>query len=373
MLNSGSRARAGAVGIGIGLGALTILLLRGLLGDGAHPFLAVAPAPAENDAAGWIGEETARRVFNLDKQAGRFVYDPIAGLRPAPNRVLPWTWKEHPEGGYVQETNDIGLVERGPVGPKRGPRILVAGDSHTAGLVANEETFANLLERMLSNDPGWEGVDVLNAGCAHTGPRCYLGTLEKYLDLDPDVFIATLFVGNDFFDDHYLESHLRSELYPLAEGEYKERILRARRRHPNPIYQGFNLPYRWMMFPEDRVRALELVVGSFLRMKAGGEEEGIRFIAIVLPTKMEVDDDDQEVQGWLLETLAMTRDDLEALTEIGDDFVSAMAEHGIACLDPRSAMRAHASPLYWSEDYHLGVRGHQLLAELLEAELLVGD
>ena len=93
------------------------------------------------------------------------------------------------------------LVEAEPTEvAKRGLRILVAGDSHTQGAVGVAETFPNLLEACL-RAAGRADCEVLNAGVAFTGPRCYLERLRHYLFLEPDVFVAALFTGNDFWDD----------------------------------------------------------------------------------------------------------------------------------------------------------------------------
>ena len=75
---------------------------------------------------------------------------------------------------------------------------MVLGDSHTEGVVHNEESFASVLEGLLQDTPGWEESEVLNAGVGTTGPRGYLGQLrrngrqprEHGVDLDPERLVS---------------------------------------------------------------------------------------------------------------------------------------------------------------------------------------
>jgi lysophospholipase L1-like esterase len=279
-------------------------------------------------------------------------------------------WPEHPDGDIVLITNDQGLRENAPVeAQKQGRRILVAGDSHTGGLVMNEATCPNLLERNLSALPGWEGVDVVNAGVPFTGPICYHGILRKYLYLKPDVFIAVLFTGNDFADDLRLQYILDGWSLPQIGGEYRDRVRAATKQHPGGLYQGFNQAIRWKYFPSEMDHALEIVIASYKAIQELCDEKGIEFLAVVLPTKMDVDDDDLETQRSTREQLGLSPEDVAVNRRLGAHFAAAMKAAGIACLDPIETMKAHQRPLYWTKDYHLGAEGHVLLAEQILRKL----
>ena len=112
------------------------------------------------------------------------------------------------------------------------------------------------------------------------------------------------------------------------------------------------------------------MIESFLSMRDRCAELGIAFLAVVLPTKMDVEPEDDAA------ALALVRRELEFSPEeaalnrtLGRRFAESMATAGVPCLDPFEAMRAAPHPLYWHEDYHLGGAGHALLAELLFEEL----
>ncbi len=317
---------------------------------------------------GELDARTAINFFDLNRIGNKFIYDPLAYLIPKPNQTSNWDWPEHPAGRFRIVTNDLGLREDASVTPdKRGPRILVAGDSHTGGLVNNSETFANQLEVTLAAAEGWKDVDVVNAGVPFTGPSCYLGILKKYLYLKPDVFIAVLFTGNDFVDDLRLRYVLDGWSLPRAGGKYREQLRTATEQHPAGLYQGFNQAVRWKHFPREMERSLEVVVQSYRNIQTLCTENGITFLAVVLPTKMDVDSDDMEAREAIREVLGMTPEDVGLNRQLGDRFAETVRAAGIHCFDPTDVMAAHEEPLYWTQDYHLGLAGHTLLArELFE-------
>lgn len=324
-----------------------------------------------------LDERAVRQLFDLRRIGNTCAFDPLAYVVNRSDLELEIDWPEHPRGRLVLRTNDRGLRESDSVPTqKTAARILVAGDSHTYGLVWNEETFANRLESELRRDEGREALEVWNAGVPFTGPCCYLGMLRRHLSLDLDAFVAVLFVGNDFFDDLNVRYWLDGWTTPRGSDGYRERIGAASERWPGPVGQGFNQAYRWKHFPWERERALDAVVASYAAMRDVCAAEGIAFLAVLLPTKMQVEpEDDRETQGALLAALDLAPEDLAPDAALADRFVERMRTEGIRCLDPRSAMRAAPHPLYWRFDYHLGLTGHELVAELLVHEIrsLLGD
>jgi len=332
-----------------------------LKGTAANPF----------DRRESLDEQSVRFLFSLDRRESAFRYDPVALLLMQPNHTMTLGWAEAPSGRLVLRSNEQGFREDEPVArEKAGLRILVAGDSHTAGLVDNAESFCNVAERRLRAGEGREGLEVINAGVAYTGPYCYLRRLERYLELEPDVFVAVLFLGNDFWDDLRIKYWLDGWSFPDGDEEYLERLEAAHERWSGPVSQGMNQAYRWKHFPWEVDRALEKTIASYLEMQALCEAEGISLLAVILPTKMDVDgEDDRDVQVEVRRVLELEEADVASNLELGRRFRAAMDEAGIRCLDPTDAMRAEPEALYWRRDYHLGLAGHRFLGELLAAEL----
>lgn len=318
-----------------------------------------------------IDERAAKSLFDLPRIGHDYVYDPVALLVMKPDLLMEWPWPEGPGGKITMRTNSLGLREDEPTAlEKPGLRILVAGDSHTAGVIDNALTFANRLEARLRALPGRETLEVLNAGVGYTGPYCYRAMLEKHLGLRPDVFVAVLYTGNDFWDDLRIRLALEGRTPPWPDEAYRARLTRAFEHELASSSQGYNQAFRFKNFPAELEYALAAVTESFLGMRDRCAELGIAFLAVVLPTKMDVEpEDDGAALEFVRRELALDPEEAAVNRTLGRRFAEAMSAAGVRCLDPFESMRAAPHPLYWHEDYHLGDAGHALLAKLLFAEL----
>ncbi|NOT32508.1 MAG: hypothetical protein HOP15_18860 [Planctomycetes bacterium] len=293
-------------------------------------------------------------------------YDPLAVIAMRPGQTWSFAWPEHPEGRIRRATNGRGFNEDAETAvEKRGLRILVSGDSHTEGVVSNEESFPNVLERFL-RAAGRAQAEVLNAGVGYTGPHCYLGMLRKHLDLAPDLFIATLFSGNDFMDDlrvAYLQG-LPGE--PQPDEAYYAPLREAEAAWPTPCWQGVNQAYRFKRFPVEAARALDAVEGSFADIQDLCSERGIRLLVVVLPTKYDVDLTEQRAEfARLAEHLGLTAEEMGMNERLAGELIARLKGRGVACLDATPTLRSEKEPAYWRRDHHLSSRGHLKLAELL--------
>lgn len=340
-------------------------LLVGLLLSSCAPDASEAAAAAP----GAGHDEAFLRGFKTLKPDEGKHHDPITVIAVDSHISFRQRWHEHPEGGYLRATNDRGFNEDEDTPlEKRGLRILVAGDSHTEGVVSNHESFANVLERLLREN-GRPLADVLNAGVGYTGPHCYLGVLQKNLDLAPDVFVATLFAGNDFLDDlrvHYL---LEGTQPPVGDERYLAPLRALQRKNPPACWQGANQTYRFAHHPEEREIALAAVEASCAAMQELCAARGILMLAVVLPTKYDVDLDDRATQFGGVEELGLTPEELDDNARLGAEIVRRLERRGIPCLDPLPTFRDEPAPLYWRTDHHLNVAGHAKLGELLFAKL----
>ena len=312
-----------------------------------------------------LDEAAARRHFSIEGRPA-LRYDPLAYLVPAPDHSVNFRWEEHPDGRFVKRSNNLGFFEDEPTAiEKHGLRVLVAGDSHTSGLVNNAESFCNVAERELQRSLGRPDVEVLNAGVGYTSPTCYLGMLEKHLALDPDVFVAALFTGNDFCDEVFIGYESKRWPRPEPGAEYYARAAVAHERFRGPFWQGLNQAYRWKAFPAEPELALDSALTAYRAMKSLCDQRGIAFLAVLLPTKMDVDEDDRENLRAALDSLGLDERDLTSNLAAGRRFLEGARAAGIACLDPTEEMARSPEILYWKKDYHIAVRGHALLGGLL--------
>ena len=324
-----------------------------------------SPGPPLLDAA------AAARLFPIiKKEPTLYRYDPVALLVRAPFGEESWPLPEHPAGRVVLRANNLGFGRDQPTRlAKSGLRILVAGDSHTHGMVNNAESFPNVLERLLAASHPEARYEVLNAGVGFTGPSCHLGMLRKQLPLAPDAFVAVLFTGNDFSDEVLLDDAVHERAGPAGTGPYMDRLQAATSLKAALVYQGANQAYHFKHFPARARLGLELALRAYQEMKRLCREHDIAFLAAVLPTKPDVDADDRATFAKTLAALEMTEAEYAINARLGDELGEALHRGGIPCLDLAGALRAAPGVHYWKLDYHLDVAGHAVAAAALRAAL----
>lgn len=349
----------------------------GPAGPGEAPSLgageSVLLAPAEL-AGTVLDEEAAKVLFRGVREGTRQVYDPLAYAVLKPGVTQTWPWPEHPRGRVISRTNNLGFREDADTAvEKAGLRVLVAGDSHTDGMVDNAESFANVLEARLaaSAPPGAPPVEVLNAGVGNTGPHNYLGTLRRNLHLRPDVFVAVLYTGNDFLNalaiSDFFTKRPESRATGGEAGAYQRQMLEAYKVHGATVVDRFNQALKFTRFPDDAEVALQAAVGCFREMQAACAAEGIAFLAVLLPTKPDVEQDDREAFLAVLRDTGLTEEQYGVNARLGARWAAALRAEGIEVLDATPALReARGGPFYWKKDWHLDVAGHAVVAGLLE-------
>lgn len=313
-----------------------------------------------------------RRVYERIGGVG-CEYDPVSFLRVPAYMNQKRTLPEHPEKECWQRTNSLGLREDGETPLLfAGTRVLVAGDSHTFGIVNNDESFANVLEAKL-NRRGESRYDVLNAGVPLTGPRCYFRALQKYLYLGPSTFVAAIYLGNDFSNDVIVDRVLHGGRPEPPEGDYSTALSimnDAANTWPGPIWQCLNQIARMKHFPEEQEAALKVVAQSCSLMKESCAANDIRLIVVLIPTKADVDlGDSKERYERLCARLGLTDADLQTNQLLGEKLADALMQQGIETVELQPTMAASTEKLYWDEDFHLSVRGHALVADALYARL----
>lgn len=361
------------------LPALLLSTLSGLAGCGeatgvgAH---AAAPPPLPPPLAfatlppmPWLDEAAARALYPaLDKPEPRMAYDPRALLVLEPDRRDSFAWPEHPRGRIVFVTNDLGLREDTPVRPGDvGRCVLVLGDSHTEGLVHNQESFAHVLQALLG--AAGRPTRVLNAGVGTTAPQNYLGQYLRLEELRPALVVAVVYDGNDFAGALQLDERLRGlpTTHPPA-----ERLAAARARWPEILPQAFGQALQFAAHPDAAGRALDAALEALLELQRQCAHRGARLLVATLPAKPDVDGDDRATQAELLATLGLEAQDLAVNEALGARLRAALADAGVEALDLAPVLKARPGPMYWVRDYHLAVAGHEAVGLALARRVVTG-
>ncbi len=321
-------------------------------------------------------DEESRKLFVRTRGE---VFDALCGDAWQPNVDSTIPFAEYPGGAFAVRTNSLGMREDAePASQRPALRILVAGDSHTDGVCANAESFSNLLEELLRKRAAGEAqirgehfdpasVEVLNAGKGSYSFYNYLGVLQRFLYLEPHVFLLTVYGGNDFeevltvWHFYFNEGHR-----PLGMPVYGAEVTAAGLINKGALAQGLTSVRYFKTYPEQIEISKRASFEVLDHMQALCKERGIRLVIAYLPSRMEVAPDDPQLRlDELLEVLHLSRSDLQSTTQLADAMLAHLAERGVDCIDLRGPFAASKERLYWKMDCHLGLLGHQLVANEL--------
>ena len=310
-----------------------------------------------------LDEDDVRALF---KQfgAGVHVYDPYTYFAyPGNDEMTMRKVTEHPRGRVVVATNSLGLREDEEVASEQPDlRVLVAGDSHTDGVCFNEESFANVLEAELAARHPGRTIEVLNAGVGGFSFYHYLGTLEKFAELEPDVFVVACYGGNDFVECLKLWHHFDGSAIPERTKEYEKRRAAAVREVPDAgayLTQSLSQVACFDLFPEEEAvarRALRAVTTEIARQC---RERGVELVGLYIPPATRAQPHELADLDRMVELLGFDESSLGAADRLADAWLETLAELGAVSVDLRPVFRASESFLYWRFDHHIDVEGHR--------------
>lgn len=306
-----------------------------------------------------LDEATAAMYFPGLRKGKRHRYDPVAYFRHHPNWTAMMKWAEHPEGRFRSHTNAQGLHEDEDVqSPKIGIRILVAGDSHIAGVCNNAESFPNVLEQRLDTEA--EPVDVLNAAEGGYCPYNYLGTLELFSELAPDVFVMVVYGGNDFSSMIVLQRYFERRRPPrgprkkLPVGKGVDGIV------PQELQQA--------LFFHANEEDIAIAIGTLaaitveVRERCRGLDAELVCVYLPPPSRGQPAIFGAKAEE-LMAGVEIGPESLLVSDSIADRWLEWLEQVGVAGVDMRPVFRDVEEPVFWDGDKHLNIRGHALMAE----------
>ncbi|MEO6709156.1 MAG: SGNH/GDSL hydrolase family protein [Planctomycetota bacterium] len=296
------------------------------------------------------------------------VYDPWVYCRDAGNVTLEMDWKEHPAGKFTWKTNSLGCREDHELGvPPAELRVLVAGDSHTCGLCNDDESYPNRLEASIASARGGKSVEVLNAALGGYSFYNYLGTLLRLRDFEPQVFVVGVFGGNDLNELLPLYLPFHGKPWTALSREQEERRSRGLDVSPDAMGQGFATLDAFRNFPREAELALRGSLELCGEIQRTASACGARLVVVYIPSPFEIASYESDARvPRIRSALELTEADLGLLFRLSDGLTSGMREQGIELLDMRKLFAAEPEPPYWKEDFHLSLRGHELIAQALE-------
>ncbi len=307
------------------------------------------------------------------------VFDAYCGKLWKPNLKFRMAFPEHPAGGIDFVLNSRSMREDDePLPTRPALRVLVAGDSHTDGVCANEESFANLTEvalELLAHaeseanglrfDP--QSIEVLNAGKGSHSFFNYLGVLERNLDLKPDLFVVAVYGGNDFDEvltawHHFFNRGAR----PPGIDKYPDEFLRALRLSKAAMSQALSSIKYFDVNPDQFAIAVQAATDVCEQIQTLCRERGIRLFMVYLPARCDVEPTNPDLNlDALMRELKLTPAALKHTDKLADAWLERLATLGVETLDMRPAFRRADHSVYWNTDWHINLAGHQHVARAL--------
>lgn len=351
--------------------------------------------------------------------------DPVLVFENAPSQTADVPIGEHPRRKYRYRTNNYGLrrdtdiQESKPAGTFR---TLVLGDSQTGGYVDTADSFSTLLENRWEARVPSKPIEVLNAGIIGYAPQQeWLWYRERGRQLKPDLVILSLYVGNDMRDlvDGEADPGLIDEAAGLISpvrtpgawiglhSQLARMSYSAARTMP---IQGLIGVFGWRtpapppsISVDALVRVLRECHGCWLQtlkqaVRAREEPEkfevgyrrletmltlldgqvaadGGKLVVMVIPSKPQVEPEDE--RGGLaraVRLLALPPEDAEYDDVSRARMIAAVRAANVPLIDPlpelqQAAKAGKDARNYYRRDWHLNIRGNQIMAETLDARL----
>lgn len=382
--------------------------------------------------------EVVIRVTGLEQHGTTgvlFEPDPELGWRHIPGGSLRQItsefaidWRFNQQG--LRRDHEVDLEAR-------LPRILVLGDSQTVGHgVAGDATFAALLEAALQEQSPSARPEVLNAAVdGYSTTQQYLALQRDAASYAPELVVVGVYPGNDLYENQesrgprvFTRPLLDATLQPRGEATAAalcipprallwDRIKLTLARH-SALYVFIGCRVResrlhdWLArrgimsppLPEAIRTAVQACSGCYEQALAGLRvfsespdrlavavnhsahlleamerwctARGIRFLALLLPTRLEIDADPApESLAAAQQALGIDAAPRAALQLQREMLRTELERRQVACLDAtadlqEAVLASHGtSAMYYRKDWHLTPAGHRVVARLLERSL----
>jgi len=293
--------------------------------------------------------------------------DSISGHFHNPNVIRDFKWSEHPQGKIIMKTNNLGLrndSDTKVIKDKNDVRIIITGDSHIDGVVKNNESVAHFLETSLNELDSTKKHEVLNAGNGYFGPQNYVGIYHKFQHLNPDIFIATIYTGNDFLDAIRIEAENGRLNVPERPKGYYDKLWEI-----DELYSGFtgqqlNQLKFFETYPDLTGKALVITQQSLLKIKKLCKRNHTSFLVVLLPTKIDTEPQTDITRiDEVFEIMDFNDSHLQKNREMVLSLARWLEQNDITSIDLNEAFYASQEELFWRADYHINIAGHKSIAD----------
>ncbi|MSR46217.1 MAG: hypothetical protein EXS13_03985 [Planctomycetes bacterium] len=313
-------------------------------------------------------------------QDAQYVVDPVVGHRPKSG--LDRRFLMGPLGGEAQKLrrrhDGLGLIRdvEDPTGAAlaASPRVLLIGDSHLMGVVANADNAAAVLERRLRAQPTLANAVMLNASAGYYSLwQLVLRARTLANPIAADVLVLGVFLGNDFIElEDVARPHLNDasqeqppDPKPPAETTSARRTWLGRDDRDLLFWQGLNQACYFHQRPERIAPVVAKARHCIEQAQALTREHNAQLLVALIPS--------YDV-AFPTRAAALGERVAEVVTSGANGRLRAelralLAQLGIPCIDVLESFQADGRDALYATDYHIFVEGHRLLAEALTEPL----
>lgn len=323
-------------------------------------------------------ESTAKKTSELKPHFGGsesnyYLADTIAGHIHQPNFQKEFKWPEHPKGIMIQKTNNLGFKKDTDTKIEKAAntfRVLVTGDSHIDGVVYNSESYPNQLEELFNeNIADSLTYEFINAGAGYYGPQNYFGVLKRFKELKPDMFIVTIYTGNDFLDAVRIENENGRLQVPERKDDYYYDLWAVDEKYSGFTGQLMNQVKFFKKFPGFKNTTISITQNYLTLIKEYCAENNIQLFIVLLPTKVDVEPKTDEARiNEVREILKFTTEDLTVNQTLTQELINWLKANNLKYVDLHENWKENSidEELFWKADYHLNHNGHRRIAEIIQ-------
>ena len=290
-----------------------------------------------------------------------YVTDSLTGHYHSPNYKLNYVWEEHPNHQFEKQTNNFGFVKTNATLEKKDSnmfRILVTGDSHLDGVINNHESFPSLLENHLNSKFPTIKTEVLNGGVGFYSFVNYAGLYKKFKFLKPDVFIVSVYTGNDFIEAILYDPGNKKILPALQTFWYRLAKLVFQIKTNLASTQSTNQLLFFKLFPSKEDIALTIAKKYFLEINQLCLQNNTKLLVVFLPTKIDAEKNFRQnletKSGWN-DTVLNTSKNLTTRLN------NWLKKQNIRSINTVPNLSDNPLKLFYDSDQHLNVNGHFML------------
>ncbi len=314
----------------------------------------------------YLDEKDADTYFFISA-SDRTRYDPWTYSRDVGNLNDEFKWPGHPKGKWTWRSNSLGCREDHELDdPPRDLRVLVAGDSHTCGVCNDDESFTNLLESAIAKNHAGKTVEALNTGLGGYTFFNYLGAIYRFRAFKPQVMVVAVFGGNDFAELVPLYFHFIHKQMPSLSGKQWQRRKDGLKASNDVMGQGFASLDTFRDWPEQQDHMVRAATEVCLEIRRAAAAQHTELVIVLIPSPFDFEwpNPPKRIEDTRV-ALDLKPDDLDVSRRMCEEFLAALRAKGMQPIDMYPIFEHEPEPPYWHADFHLNVRGHQLVADAL--------